>query len=164
MSRISQWQEYKEEVCEQLRSGKTASELSRAYPDISYKTIYTWFRAVKALEPQLEKGLGEPQTSHRATVEVLPPQSNVSPIGTSGGISDYALARRTLRNIAKDSNESGGVRVQASLGLLRMVSMRYELPKHILDEIEESSINEERDRITTASPAELSRRYREALG
>lgn len=161
MARVSQWQKYKEEVCEQLRSGVGTTALQSAYPQIPEGTIKSWARAVRS---SLNPDLNQSQSATVSAVEVLSPHSNISTIEGAGSTSDFALARRTLRNIARDLGESGGVRVQASLGLLKMTAMRFDLPKHILDEIEESNLNEERDRIATASPAELARRYREALG
>jgi hypothetical protein len=166
MAARSPWENTKEEVCEKLRAGVDRATIRADYPDIPDATIRSWARRLRLATFECNTDATDSKPTPHVNVEVLPPySSNLVPLDGAANSSDFSLARVTLRTIARDKNEPGSVRVQASLGLLKMVAMRAELPKHILEEIEEeSNLNAERDRLTQSSPVELTRHYREALG
>lgn len=161
MARISAWEHLKPEIEAEFRSGKQPIEVYGAYPAVPRGTIREWFKPFRQDSANDSANL-KPAT--RADVEVLPPRSSLVALEGGQQQSDIALARRTLRAIAKDSDVSPAVQVQAALGLMKLACLRHELPKHILEETEESRLEDERDRIRDLPPEEIARRIREALG
>jgi hypothetical protein len=165
MARLSQWAKYKSRVFEAFRGGATPRDAIAAY-GIPRSTAYDWLNEYRrtALGSESVRNSG----SNHSLAEVVDSPPHLFVVGgtaniESENVSDFALARRTLQEIAKDKSESGAVRVQAAFGLMRLCAMRAELPRHVLEEKEEISVASERKKLESMSAEELARLYKELI-
>lgn len=133
------------------------------YPDVPPKTIRNWHELVSPrIRPDSPQNSPEVKTIDPQDIQVLSPQQKLVALDGAEQISDFALARKTLRAIAKNFSQPGaGVGVQAAIGLMKLTALRAELPRYIIDEIEVTRIDEERDRLKEASLEELQQQYKD---
>jgi len=76
-------------------------------------------------------------------------------------MTDFALARKVLRDIAKNFSQPGAsVGIQAALGLIKLVQLRKEIPSDILNETPVNNLKLEREKLKDLSPEELQQRYK----
>lgn len=166
MARRSQWEHLKDEIIQHCKEGKTPRELYPMYPDVPPKTIRRWHELVTPrVRPEYAQDSPETKTVSPQDVHVLPPESSKL-IAIDGGerLSDFAMARNALRDAIRNPTKPGAaIKIQASFGLMKLTQMRHELPKHVLDEVELSGVEQERDRVQEKTPAELAREYKELI-
>jgi hypothetical protein len=59
-------------------------------------------------------------------------------------LSDFELGRNVLRSIALDPEKRDASRIQASIAQIRSVEIAQDLPKHVREGLEETSLKAER--------------------
>lgn len=166
MARRSRWEHLKEEIIQHCKEGKTAIELSQMYPDVPRATIRDWHTQSAPdsakIPPRFRQVSVNTETIAPQDTQAINPQQKLVALDGGEQMSDFALARRTLRAIAKNFNQPGaGVGVQAAIGLMKLTQLRAELPKHILDETEVAIVDEERDYLKEVSVEELRQQYKD---
>jgi len=132
MARPGNFTHLKPELEAAFKEGKQPRDLYGQYPQIPRSTIRDWHSALwrnSAIIPS------DPENAHAVGVEVLPPRTNVVGLPPQEQ-SDISLARNTLRKICKDKEVNPAIRVHAAGYLMKLASLRHELPKHILEETE----------------------------
>jgi hypothetical protein len=65
--------------------------------------------------------------------------------------------------IAVDPEKRDSTRIQAAIGLIRSVEIGNDLPKHVREGLEETSLKAERKKLEGLSAEELARLYKEEL-
>jgi hypothetical protein len=163
MARRSRWEHLKDEIIQHCKEGKTPRELYLMYPDVAPKTIRDWYELIyPRVPPQSPQNSPDAKTIAPQDIQIIPSRKKLVALDGGEQLSDFALARKTLRAIAKNFNQPGAyVGVQAAAGLLKLVQIRAEIPKHILDETEVTGIEEERDRLKEVSLEELQQQYKD---
>ncbi|MBD2492532.1 hypothetical protein [Aulosira sp. FACHB-615] len=169
MARRSRWEHLKDEIVQHCKDGKTPVELAAMYPDVPRATIHGWYDLAYADSENnpkhFRKRSEDIKTIASQDIQVIPPTENKL-VALDGGeqLSDFALARRALRDAIKNPTKPGtAIKIQASFGLLKLTQMRAELPRHVLDEIEVTGVDEERDRIKEVSLEELQQQYKDVV-
>jgi transposase len=161
----------KPSVFQAYDQGKSALEVMKFFK-IPRSTAYDWhkeYRESKLPKSPNPKNPEPPQLQaplEVSKVEVLEPSRPFRVInGCRCGeeLSDFQLARRTLREIINDTECSDAVRLQATLGLLKLVPMKAELPKHVLEDQEQTSLQAERKKLEGMSVEELAKEYKREL-
>lgn len=175
--------ELREQALEAFRRGEKPPDVSRLF-DIPPRTARQWYSDYKKREAGIAAtNSAENQRSAKFELPILAesprtaadssqafavdaellPQDD-QPIAGSG-LSNFRLAERTLRSVALNFTQpSGSVGVQAAMGLLRLVQMEAELPRHILNGQEERTIESEREEVSKMSVDQLMREYRHIIG
>lgn len=166
MARRSRWEHLKDEIIQHCKDGLSPRELYPMYPDVPPKTIRNWYEMVTPrIRPEFAQNSPDTKTIAPQDVQVMPLESGKL-IALDGGdrLSDFATCRNALRDAIRNPTKPGAaIKIQASFGLMKLTQMRYELPKHILDEVEMTGVEEERDRIREKTPAELAREYKDLI-
>lgn len=163
MTRRSRWEHLKDEIIQHCKEGKTPKQLYLMFPDVPPRTIRDWYDLVyPRTPPHFPKDSPDTKTIIPEDTQVIPSRKRLVALDGGEQLSDFALARKTLRAIAKNFDQPGAyVGVQAAAGLLRLIQIRSEIPKHILDEVEVTGIEEERDRLKEISLEELQQQYKD---
>jgi hypothetical protein len=171
MKRKKQYGHLKSAVVQAFQEGKSGAELVEFF-EIPKSTIYDWlaeFRKSQKQEkdkPTTPKKVSE-KSSKLVPVEVLPQSLTVIDGGKAledlSDLSDFQLARQVLRGMAQNPDTRDASRIQASLALARLVQLEAELPKHVLEGKEQSSIASERKKLEGLSAEELAREYQREL-
>jgi len=148
--RRSKWEHLKNEIIHHFKEGKTPPEVYPLYPDVPRATIHDWYK----LSQKQDK-----QELHN---------ENVKPFvlldgGKKQDISDFALAREVFREIADNQKHSERTRIQAALGLIKLIKLRNDVSSDVLDETPVSSLKIEREKLKDLSPEELQRMYQEII-
>ncbi|HEY9644459.1 MAG TPA: hypothetical protein V6C57_28445 [Coleofasciculaceae cyanobacterium] len=166
MARRSAFEHLKPEIEAEFQEGKHPTDLYGAYSQVPRATIREWFKPYR--QDSTTNSTDIPPDNQNLAVtptQVLPPPSKLVAIDGGDNASDFQLARRVLRSIARNpSQEGASVGVQAAVGLMKLIQLRAEMPKHILEESEDVTIEDERNNIKDVPPSEVARRYKEALG
>lgn len=157
----------KPSVFQSFEQGKSVLEVIKFFK-LPKSTAYDWnkeFKESKLPKPPTPKNPEPPQLQaplELSEVEILEPRVfRVIDGGRCGEeLSDFQLARRTLRSIIADPDTSHAVKLQASLGLMKMVPMKAEFPKHVLEDSEVASLEQERKSLEGMSAEELAREYK----
>jgi hypothetical protein len=152
-----------------LLKGATAREVRDRYPQIPKTTIYSWIGELKRSQSDNDCAIvqqsaqEEPKDEvYSVVAEVVADCSKVTPL-PSREESDYQLARRVCREVARDKANPPHTRILAVGALAKLVEMRFSLPSTVLDGVEEKSLKEELKESYQRSPEELERRFREIL-
>jgi len=162
MPRRSQHEHLKPQAVRLYRRGVIPNHVALKL-GIPKSTAYDWFKEFKSAESPVMGEIVEPIPESDRKPEASPGISKIHKLAViEGGNSDIALAKRTLREIC-DSNESGAVRVQAALGLMRLAALRAELPKHVLEETEQVTLASERKNYEGMTAEELAREYKNLI-
>lgn len=160
----SQHENLKPDVIKRFKEGVQVRQLQHEFPQIPVRTLYRWFDA------WLEKDTSDDLSDNLTPVTLVDTPSTVLTLvpfdkNAKRQESDVRLARRVLRDVASDRECNPAVRVQASLALMRMAYLRAELPKHIVEEIEEvDTLEKERKELQSTDPLLLIMQYREMIG
>lgn len=164
MARRSRSEHLKPEIFALFDKGMKAPEVKKAYPQVAARTLYEWHKVwLNAESKQLRNASGRKESDDRAHLRDLDaPILTVVPFDPSEvrQQSDIALARRTLRDVAGDRRINPAIRVQASLGLMKLAYLRSELPKHIIEESLDADIEQISKDLEERSPSELATEYR----
>jgi hypothetical protein len=167
MARKSKYEKYRLDAWRSMMRGWKAKDLNEEY-GIPHTTAHAWYKEFKA-EQQRNQELGaitpsKGNNSESTTVDAEMVEENDGLVIDTETPS-FVLAENTLRAIASNVRKFGGaVGVQASLGLLRCVQMRAEMPKHLLHGEDVETVQGELDEVREMGVDELSQAYRELLG
>jgi transcriptional regulator with XRE-family HTH domain len=149
-------------------SGITQKEVARRV-GVSVRTVESWqtkklYReCLHSLSGQI--GLATPPSSSPkpVAIEVLEPRDSLEITKDYEHLSDFDLGRQVLRAIALNPNTRDSSRIQAASMLIRSVEIGHELPRHIREGKEQSSIAAERKKLEGLSAEELMRLYKEEI-
>jgi hypothetical protein len=178
MARRSQHEHLKPEIWAAFSKGAKPKDAIERF-GVPSATAYIWFRDFQQ-NPSLPNRILESFQNSRKNLESYetvdsefvplphPPQSINNALAIqedsrkndSSNLTNFQLAEKTLRAIASDEDQPGAVRVQACLGLMRLIQMQVELPKHILEGKEQDSVASERKKLEGMSAEELAREYK----
>lgn len=149
-------------------SGVTQKEVARRV-GVSVRTVEEWQKkklyreCLQSLSGQI--GLATAPTSSpksvAVAVEVLEPQVDVLEITKNyENLSDFELGRNVLRSIALDPEKRDASRIQAAIALIRSVEIGQDLPKHVREGKEVTTLEQERKSLEGLSLEELAREYK----
>lgn len=149
-------------------SGVTQKEVARRV-GVSVRTVESWQKkklyreCLQSLSGQI--GLATAPTSSpksvAVAVEVLEPQVDVLEITKNyENLSDFELGRNVLRSIALDPEKRDASRIQAAIALIRSVEIGQDLPKHVREGKEVTTLEQERKSLEGLSLEELAREYK----
>ena len=157
----------KPSVFKAFEQGKSALDVIKFFK-IPRSTAYDWLKEYKESllpKPPRPKIPERPQLLPPLEVseaEIVEPRPfRVIDGGRAGEeLSDFQLARKVLREIALDENLRDATRLQAALGLLRLPAMKAEIPKHLLEDREQTTMASERKKYEGMSAEELAKEYK----
>jgi transcriptional regulator with XRE-family HTH domain len=151
-------------------SGVTQKEVARRV-GVSVRTVEEWQKkklyreCLQSLSGQI--GLATAPTSSpksvAVAVEVLEPCDVLEITKSYENLSDFELGRQVLRAIALDPEKREASRIQAAIALIRSVEIGNDLPKHVREGREQTSLKEERRKLEGLSAEELARLYKEEV-
>jgi hypothetical protein len=78
-------------------------------------------------------------------------------------MSDFEVGRQVLRAIALNPESREASRIQAAMALIRSVEIGEDLPKHVRDGLEVSSVAQELKSLEGLSAEELAKLYKAEL-
>jgi hypothetical protein len=78
-------------------------------------------------------------------------------------LSDFELGRQVLRAIALDPDKRDASRIQAAIALIRSVEIGQDLPVHVREGKEVTTLEQERKSLEGLSLEELAREYKREL-
>lgn len=164
MPRRSQWEHLKTEIEQQYKEqGKVPRDLYAVYPQIPPRTLRDWYAALFPKKSPIPPN-DSPQEFELKQQTTFDTYASKKIIALpSQEESDFQLARRAAREIVRDKSTAAYVRVQGILALAKLIEMRHNLPKSVLEETTEGTLQDERDNMRELSSEEIARRYREAL-
>lgn len=192
MARRSAWEGEKPAVILLFEQGVSISEIRRSL-GIPRQTLVDWYRAWEKASPKFTKRLPstgtergtklvnsvtesitERGTERAGSIEItgtesiaLPPssKSNLVLLPQPDDLSDYELARWALRGVIRRPTQQGAsIIVMAAQSLRRLIVLKAELPKHVLEETEEITLeNERRKLLEEMTPADIAKEYRKML-
>jgi hypothetical protein len=150
-------------------SGLTQKEVARRV-GVSLRAVEEWQKkklykeCLQSLSGQIGLATApNPTTSKSVAVEVL--ETNVFDITRDfEHWSDFEVGRQTLRAIALNPESREAARIQAAMALIRSVEIGQDLPKHIREGREQTTVASERKSLEGLSPEVLARLYKEELG
>ncbi len=157
MARRSKWEEYKPRVWQSFNGGMIPAQIIAKF-GVAKSTAYDWHKDWKRGKPAIPE-----RRRHLSPPHPVSGVHEKEVIDSSEELSDFALAEKVLREIATGQEHSSAVRVQACLGLMRLVQMQAELPRHILYGKEEATITSERKNLEGMSAQELWEDYKRLL-
>jgi len=152
-------------------TGVTQKEVAQRV-GVSIRTVESWQKkklyreCLQSLSGQIGLATApNPSTPKSVAVEVLEPESTdfLSITRDYENLSDFELGRQTLRAIALNPESREAARIQAAMALIRSVEIGQDLPKHIREGREQTSVASERKSLEGLSPEELARLYKEEL-
>jgi len=147
---------YKAEILAKFASGISHKELCKLYPQIPRTTIITWCKKYQLANPQLV-------ATNNATSDA--PKLISIDGGRTAEETDLRLVRQGLRRIAKDPNLDPPVaryQIAAMKVLLEIPKLKSTIPKHILDEQEQSArdvIKKDLSEMTLQEKQDLIKRF-----
>ena len=147
-------------------AGVSQREVSRRL-GIHIRTIESWQKkklyqeTLRTLSGQVTLASVEKAAS-KVSVEVLEPLKSLEPKEYEG-LPDFEFIRRNLRRIASNPNIRESTQVQASLALARLIQMKAELPKHVLEEKEQATMTSELKNLEGMTAEEIIREYRSVI-
>jgi transcriptional regulator with XRE-family HTH domain len=149
-------------------SGVTQKEVARRV-GVSVRAVEEWQKkklykeCLQSLSGQIGLATApNPSSPKSVAVEVL--ESNVFDITRDfEHWSDFEVGRQTLRAIALNPEAREASRIQAAMALIRTVEIGQDLPKHIREGREQTSVASERKSLDGLSPEVLARLYKEEL-
>lgn len=191
MARRSAWEGEKPAVIRMFEQGVSISEIRRSL-GIPRQTLVDWYRAWEKASPKFtnrlpsvstERGaklvnsvtefVTELGTERAGIIEIAvtelgtppPSKTNLVLLPQADDLSDFGLARWALRGVIRRPNQPGAaIIVRAAQSLARLVTLKAELPKHVLEETEEITLeNERRKLLEEMTPAEIAKEYRKIL-
>lgn len=171
---------YRPKVEELLRAGLQPSEISRRMPDVPRATIYGWAKQITgpaggtgdAIAPdQVVDGKGQlipfrPQPPAGDQHNLLADYQQIIHQlegSDSTDLPDFLLIQREMRRLVSTS-PNPAIQIQAGNLLARMIQLRAEIPRHILNEESQSHLAREMGGLDTLSDDELARQYKDLLG
>lgn len=184
MARRSSHEHLKGEVFDWFGSGLKPSEVREKYPAIAKTTIYDWHKEWRSLDYSSSNSgiLGTNSVSDSGmaatpvSVEIVSDnvqlaiphiisgtnkKRSISALPTKH--SDYWRVRREAVSIATDPTVAKYVQVQAIAATCKLLELERDLPKHILEQQSETTIENSRDRIRDQPLNEIAKEYREAM-
>lgn len=147
-------------------SGVTQKEVARRV-GVSVRTVESWQtkklykECLQSLSGQI--GLASAPTSSytkSVAVEVLEPCDVLEITKSYENLSDFELGRQVLRAIALDPDKRDASRIQAAIALIRSVEIGQDLPKHVREGKEVTTLEQERKSLEGLSLEELAREYK----
>jgi transcriptional regulator with XRE-family HTH domain len=154
-------------------SGVTQKEVARRV-GVSVRTVESWQtkklykECLNSLSGQIGLATAPKSVPKSVAVEVLDPQDpqdvDVFEITKDyEHLSDFEVGRQVLRAIALNPESREAARIQASIALIRSVEIGHDLPRHIREGKEESSLQAEREKLKGLSPEELAKEYKRIM-
>lgn len=127
MPRISEHAHLKPRAFAEFEKGLQPMDVVRVLRVVPMGTVYGWFDAYKKTLVTNQENRGNASGSgtqfrdHNSNlVKLFADYDNVD----EAGISDFELARRTIRNIIRDRKQPGQIRIQACNALLKTLELR----------------------------------------
>jgi transposase len=151
-------------------SGVTQKEVARRV-GVSVRTVESWQtkklykECLQSLSGQIGLANAPTSTPKSVAVEILD-SHDVDVLEITKDyehLSDFEVGRQVLRSIALNPNIREASRIQAASMLIRSVEIGHELPKHVREGKEQSSIAAERKKLEGLSAEELMRLYKEEI-
>jgi transcriptional regulator with XRE-family HTH domain len=152
-------------------TGVTQKEVAQRV-GVSVRTVESWQKkklyreCLQSLSGQIGLATASnPSTPKSVAVEVLQPESSdfLSITRDYEHLSDFEVGRKVLRAIALNPESREASRIQAAMALIRSVEIGEDLPKHVREGLEVSSVAQERKSLEGLTPEELARLYKEEL-
>ncbi len=149
--------------------GITQKEVARRV-GVSVRTVEEWQKkklykeCLNSLSGQIGLASAPISSPKSVAIEVLEPvPSDLEITKDYEHLSDFEVGRQVLRAIALNPESREAARIQAASMLIRSVEIGHELPQHIREGKEQSSIAAERKKLEGLSAEELARLYKEEL-
>lgn len=127
MARISEFEHLKPQVIAEFEKGLLPHEVLKIFKQIPTGNVYRWFDAYKIdKEQQRRKEEGLPPIDVKSgkpvsnLIRFSPRQDDID----EDSLSDFELARRTIRNLIRDRKQPGNIRLQACTALLKSLELR----------------------------------------
>ncbi len=152
-------------------AGHTQKEVAKRV-GVHIRTIESWQKkklyqeTLRTLSGQIGLATApNPSIPKSVAVEVLEPESSdvFEIIKDFENLSDFEVGRKVLRAIALNPESREASRIQAAMALIRSVEIGHDLPQHIREGTEQSSIEAERKKLEGLNAEELARLYKEEL-
>lgn len=176
MPKVGDSVQHKDEILRLFSEGWSVAQMRQKFPTIAIGTLKTWKHAIdKTKTPVLKPQnlVSKPQAIGEAeaiavSCEVVSENLDHDPSKKilrlpSGSESDFSLVRKEMRAILRDKSAKPYAKAIAGNLLLKAVEMRATLPASVLDEVQESTIHQERKALTSKTADELAQEYRELL-
>jgi transcriptional regulator with XRE-family HTH domain len=146
-------------------SGVTQKEVARRV-GVSVRTVESWQtkklykECLNSLSGQIGLATAPISSPKPVGVEVLEPYNVSEATKNLKGLSPYNLAMEALQAIIINPDSRESSRIQASVALVRCLQIGQDLPKHIREGQEVSSMEEERKKLESLSPEEIAAEYK----
>ena len=193
MARSSKYEHLKSDILEQFTLGKSVNDVLRAFPDVPKQTLRDWFNSTRPqketpISPTLavrkEIEVTAQTVSEQGTVDsvrdsvslkVVPFRGDRQTLETPRKVrasygdeeeTEFAIAVRTLKDIADDPEAPHAVRVQSAVALLKVAQMKLETPAIAFSGEQEAvvDVQSEREKLKNMDGSKLRQKYLEALG
>jgi transcriptional regulator with XRE-family HTH domain len=149
-------------------SGVTQKEVAKRV-GVSVRTVESWQtkklykECLNSLSGQIGLATAPISSPKPVAVEILEPRDCLEITKDYEHLSDFEVGRQVLRAIALNPESREAARIQAASMLIRSVEIGHELPKHVREGKEQSSIAAERKKLEGLSAEELMRLYKEEI-
>jgi transcriptional regulator with XRE-family HTH domain len=147
-------------------SGVTQKEVARRV-GVSVRTVESWQKkklyreCLNSLSGQIGLATSHTPVPTSVAVEVLEPVASDLEIAKGyEGLSDFEVGRQVLRAIALNPNIRESSRIQAASMLIRSVEIGHDLPKHVREGQEVTTLASERKKLEGMSAEELAKEYK----
>jgi transcriptional regulator with XRE-family HTH domain len=145
-------------------TGVTQKEVARRV-GVSIRTVESWQtkklykECLQSLSGQIGLASAPSSDPKPVAVEVLEPRDVLEMTKDFEHLSDFEVGRTVLRAIALNPESREASRIQAAMALIRSVEIGQDLPKHIRQGQEKTTLEEEREKLKGLTKEEIAAEY-----